>query len=436
MLRTNCRYNNRLYISTKRSSLDMKKDSRKTALMLSYVVPDLSGNGLAMRAGNFLEALLEEYTVTLVVISASASVHSENAIAYWNSKSVRIILSNTAPLLKKRITNFTLLTAVFNPKPKLMLSVVDDAVIHTAKDIANQDFDLVFVSRLRMIAALEVLRKKLSISTKKIAFDLDDIESIAHHRRTKVAGVKNLGRLMYFSDRIDAIKLRIAEATAYAKSDYVFVCSQHDKAILERRFNRRKIFVIPNIVRTRETFPFRESGPSINVLFVGSLDYLPNDDAVRWLINEIIPLYQLRLKNSQIKLTVVGKNPPAWMRSEAADGRFILHGDVNDVSPFYEFADIVLVPIRAGGGTRIKILEAFSLGRPVISTTVGAEGLLVTNGEHLVIADTAEQFAEKIGQFCVANDFLKKMVGNALNLVRYSYSYASFRKALYKSLCL
>lgn len=389
-----------------------------------------------MRAGNFLEALLEEYIVTLVVIATPTSVHSKNAITYWNSKSVRIILSNTAPLLKKKITNFSLLSGIFNPKPSLVRGVVDKTVLHTAKELANQNFDLVFASRLRMIAALEVLSKKLLISAKRIAFDLDDIESIAHCRRIKVAGVRNLGKLMYFSERIEAIKLRINESAAYAKSNYVFICSQHDKTILERRFGKRKIFAIPNIVRNRETFPLRKSGPSINVLFVGSLDYLPNDDAVRWITNEIMPLSQLNLKIPQIKLTVVGKNPPSWMKSEAADGKFTLHGDVDDVSPFYEFADIVLVPIRAGGGTRIKILEAFSFGRPVISTTVGAEGLLITSGEHLLIADTAEQFAEKIGQFCVAKDFLKTMVGNALDLVRNSYSYASFREALYKSLYL
>lgn len=241
---------------------------------------------------------------------------------------------------------------------------------------------------------------------------------------------------MYFFERIEAIKLRIAESSAYAKSNYVFICSQHHKTILERRFDKRKLFVIPNIVRSRETFPLRESGPSINLLFVGSLVYLPNDDAVRWITNEIMPLAQLSLKNKKIKLTVVGKNPPSCMKSEAAGGKLILHGDVDNVSPFYEFADIVLVPIRAGGGTRIKILEAFSFGRPVISTTVGAEGLLINNGQHLLIADTAEQFAEKIRQFCVAKDFLKTMVGNALDIVRNSYSYASFREDLYKSLQL
>lgn len=115
VLRINHRSDGRLRIPTKRNFMSMTATNRKTALMLCSVVPDLSGYGLAMRAGNFLEALLEEHTVTLVVIATSTSVHSKNAIAYWNSKSARMVLSGPVPLLKKQITNFSLLSGIFNP---------------------------------------------------------------------------------------------------------------------------------------------------------------------------------------------------------------------------------------------------------------------------------------------------------------------------------
>jgi glycosyltransferase involved in cell wall biosynthesis len=121
------------------------------------------------------------------------------------------------------------------------------------------------------------------------------------------------------------------------------------------------------------------------------LDYLPNEDAVLYFCNSILPL--IRKSNEQISLRVVGIQMPESIRKLSARPGVTIVGKVNDVAPEYERTRVMVVPLRAGSGTRIKILEAFSFGIPVVSTAVGAAGLDVTHEVQLLIADTPEEFA-------------------------------------------
>ena len=128
------------------------------------------------------------------------------------------------------------------------------------------------------------------------------------------------------------------------------------------------------------------------MLFVGTLGYGPNQDGIVWFCNEILP--RIRASSSRkVKLAIVGFNPPAEVKALESAGDIVVTGGVESVAPYYRESDIVIAPIRYGSGTRIKILEAMSHRRPVISTTLGAEGIEVTPGENIMIGDTPEAFA-------------------------------------------
>lgn len=155
---------------------------------------------------------------------------------------------------------------------------------------------------------------------------------------------------------------------------------------------RLAVAVIENGVDSRRLRPLAEASDGAEVLFVGTLGYAPNADAVLAFVEEIMPL--VRRAGLAVRLTVVGRRPPPAVRRLAARADVIVAGDVDDVTPFYQRARVVIVPLRAGGGTRLKILEAMALGRPVVSTTLGREGLEVVDGVHLLIADTPRAFAD------------------------------------------
>ena len=152
------------------------------------------------------------------------------------------------------------------------------------------------------------------------------------------------------------------------------------------------------------------STPDDSVVFTGSMDWLPNDDAVRYFINEILPL--IWQKNPDIKFYIVGKSPSGALQqlsksinlrldglttdSSGPLGCVILTGRVEDVRQYMSCAKVFVVPLRIGGGTRLKILEAMSFGIPVVSTSIGAEGIAYTNDKDIVIADEPQVFADAV----------------------------------------
>ncbi|MFQ5559895.1 MAG: glycosyltransferase [Nitrospinota bacterium] len=132
-----------------------------------------------------------------------------------------------------------------------------------------------------------------------------------------------------------------------------------------------------------------------SLLFCGSMDWLPNEDAIHFFIDEIFPL--LRDEEPRISLTVVGRNPSPGLKNKVnRHSEINLTGWVEDTRPYFKKSFLYIVPIRIGGGTRMKIFEAMAMGMVVISTSVGAEGLPVTDGENIFIEDDPVRFARRI----------------------------------------
>src|SRR5262249_40285487 len=131
------------------------------------------------------------------------------------------------------------------------------------------------------------------------------------------------------------------------------------------------------------------------IIFVGSMDWSPNEDAAVEFATHMLPRVRRRVPDA--RFTIVGRAPPARVKALArADGGVRVTGRVDDVRPFYEEAAVVVVPLRVGGGTRLKIFEAMAMERPVVSTTIGAEGLPVRDREDIVLADGIDAFADEV----------------------------------------
>ena len=186
------------------------------------------------------------------------------------------------------------------------------------------------------------------------------------------------------------------ERDACRRYDEVIAVSDDDRDAMRADYGLEAITAVPTGVDT-EFFTPSEAVERIasNVVFVGSMDWLPNEDAMTWFADEIWP--RVRSAVPDATLSVVGRRPGPAVRALAERGLGIqVTGRVDDVRPYLERAAVAVVPLRIGGGTRLKIYEAMAMARPTVSTTIGAEGLPLHDGEELHLADDAATFADRV----------------------------------------
>lgn len=191
-------------------------------------------------------------------------------------------------------------------------------------------------------------------------------------------------------------KMQRFESMICRRFDSVVAVSEEDREQIRQQYLVSNVFAVPTGVDTEF---FRPSGTvSIdphNIVFTGSMDWLPNEDAIRYFTDQILPLVKRSVPD--LTLTVVGRNPGASLiELSKRDPSIKVTGRVDDVRPYLERAAAFVVPLRIGGGTRLKIYEAMAMEKPIISTTIGAEGLPLTNDVELILADTVESFADSV----------------------------------------
>jgi polysaccharide biosynthesis protein PslH len=191
-------------------------------------------------------------------------------------------------------------------------------------------------------------------------------------------------------------KMRAFERESCRRFDAVITVSREDHEMIEREYEAANVYDVPTGVDV-EFFQSTGLGApdANNLVFTGSMDWLPNEDAIRYFTEQIMPLIRQRVPD--VTLTVVGRNPyPGLLELSKHDDSIVVTGRVDDVRPFMEKAAVYIVPLRIGGGTRLKIFEAMAMEKAVVSTSVGAEGLPVRNEEELILADTPEAFAGSV----------------------------------------
>jgi glycosyltransferase involved in cell wall biosynthesis len=209
---------------------------------------------------------------------------------------------------------------------------------------------------------------------------------LAHRRAVPVSSRRE--RAARLADGIDERRWRRLQQRIALNAAAVVVCSEIDRA----RFGAAKACVVPNVYRAPEPPATGHDPPAAggDLLFVGLLTYPPNTDAVRFLAREVLPRVRERVPDARAR--VVGRHDGVLADLESVPGLQLL-GPVDDLDPVLRAADVAVVPIRYGGGTRVKILEAFAYRIPVVSTVIGCEGLDVEPERELLVADDAPAFA-------------------------------------------
>lgn len=189
-------------------------------------------------------------------------------------------------------------------------------------------------------------------------------------------------------------KMRSAERRAWSKADVTVAVSESDRKTIASLTPRSRTASIATGVDTSFFKPgWRPERPH-RLVFTGSMDWYPNEDAVLYFGAQVLPL--IRAEVPDVTFTVVGRHPGPQLRANAEPMGFVLTGTVDDIRPYVDEAAVYVVPLRAGGGTRLKIFEALAMAKAVVSTTVGAEGLGLTHDRDVVIADDPRAFARAV----------------------------------------
>ncbi|MCA9131779.1 MAG: glycosyltransferase [Planctomycetales bacterium] len=206
----------------------------------------------------------------------------------------------------------------------------------------------------------------------------------------------------------EARQLRTAESVICRHMDRNLVCSEDDATTYRQFCPEGRYTVIPNGVDTNFFHPQPGPQEAHSLVFTGAMNYFPNEQAAQFFCREILP----RITADKKKVYFVGRQPTSAIRALHDGQRVIVTGEVADVRPYVQRSQVYIVPLQHGSGTRLKILEAMAMGKAVVSTPLGAEGIPVRHGQHLLLADSAEQFSRSVDEL-LANDRQREQLGAA-----------------------
>jgi len=368
-----------------------------------------------MRAGMVLQALTKRFEVHVLLVPLGSRIaHRTLPDQFAELRSRFMVVDDTSGVLAPRFRWGRVAADAGDV-------AVNSFVEETLRPWRHIRFDAVHIYRL----PLAPFARGFDGAVVKRFLDLDDIESITSDRLAKLYRQNNRTRSARSSHRYANVH-RLREERCLRNFDGVFVCSRDDALLLQKMY-RCAAFVLPNTVTLP---PAVHSGrhATLTLLFVGSMDYHPNEDAALQLADVVLPCIP-RSSHFGAQLLIVGNRPPDSVLALGSRRGITVTGAVDSVTPYYRQATLAVVPLRAGGGTRIKILEAAAHCVPVVSTPVGAEGLDVADGRELLIAHTPEEMADHCVRLWQDDGLRSRLVRNAYSWVTSKHTASALDRA-------
>ncbi len=310
-----------------------------------------------------------------------------------------------------------LVRGLLGPTPLNVLNYTSATVMAELERILQErSFDAIQIESMHLISYARRIRQ-IAPRTRVIC-DWHNIESEILARYAENSS--NLLRRWYA--RRTAVLSRGVEQQLLQLCHAHTVCSERERQMLHQRAPEARIEVVGNGVDV-EFFAANPApgGVRTDLVFMGRMDYHANIDAALFFARKIWPLIHAR--RPELRLVIVGAQPPVHILALRDQG-IVVTGTVDDVRPFYRTALAAVVPLRVGGGTRLKVLEAMAAGTPVVSTALGAEGLAVAPGQDILIADSAEAMADAVVALQAATPQWQQLVTNARRLVQTRYDWS------------
>lgn len=301
-------------------------------------------------------------------------------------------------------------------------------IAHLEESVQTIEADVLVCFRHYLASPALELRRRRGLSP--IVLDLDEVESST---RRSLAALQRSRGAVRAARRLErqARQLETLEKAQLPRFDQVWVSSEREAGLVPQGV-LDKTMIVPNATtaadspagdrelrRARPVLP--QERATARMLFVGNLHYLPNRDAAELLVGSVLPILKRAVARG-VELQIIGSGPASVLESLAVDDSVIVSGPLPSLDSAYAAADVAVVPLRAGGGTRIKLLEALAYGCPVVSTTIGAEGLGLVPGRHLLVADGPSEFAEACRQLLGDAAMARDLAAAGSGIVRDRFS--------------
>ena len=382
-------------------------------------------SGKRLRTLHLMLGLASRHHITYIARGNGDAVANEQARGYLADKGIdaRII---DAPVARKKGVGFyaRLLVNLFAGTPYSVTSHSSDAIRRAVHEFAAKNVvDLWQVEWSGYLYALRGLEKPLH--EMPIVMQAHNVDALIWQRYHEAE--RNVFKRMYIAEQWR--KFHRFEADAFRAVRRVVAVSAEDAALARRWYGVDNVDVVDNGVDVSYFCNVRPREGSRSILYLGALDWRPNLDALDLLLGEIFPNVHRRLPDA--RLVIVGRNPPPSLRRrvEALPG-VELHADVPDVRPFMESSAVMAVPLRIGGGSRLKILESLAAGLPVVSTRVGAEGLAIRPGQDYTLADTPVEMADRLVECLTSPAPYRRQAEQGRDIVASRYDWSTLADRL------
>lgn len=386
----------------------MAKSNRKI-LYLSQVFPYLDDGGGKIKTLNSLRALAKKFDVYAVFISEKNPTRNEiNYLKSLGIKKVKVffnqkILDSVKDDYPHLFKNFLMLNPhyVFQYTHKPAFSFIKNAIESFKPDVIHVDH----------INISQYLPKE-----KKCVWILEHHNLEFYLLWTRFLHSSKWSRKLYLL--IESTLTYLFETRSIKKFDYVFTISEQEKQRVKKFFKISSISAQPLVYPTSKLK--RNESKSKKILFIGSLGWPPNEDAVEWFINKMFPKIVKKVPSAE--LHVVGKNNQELVKRLPKHQQIFLHDYQKNLNPFLKSAHVFILPFRMGGGVRIKSLTALSAGIPIVSTKLGVEGLSMKKNLHYLEANSETGFANQVIKLLKSKNLRERMSKKQIEYLRQNHS--------------
>ena len=399
-------------------------------LWLSHLIPYPPKGGVLQRSYNLLREASKYHEIYIIAFNQGTLLGSMfHSIEEGKTLSREHLLGFCKtvdfveiPSEKSKYGKYSLaLKSLFTNTPYTVKWLQSKVMLEAISKLSAQyDFDLIHFDSISLVQYIEAVNRR-----KPLVLDHHNIESHMMLRRSRQES--NIVKKLYYLQ--EGYKLLNYEKKVCSLFDLHITCSALDSERLRLIDPSLNIDEVPNGVDVHYFKEDREESDAHRLVFDGGLNWYPNKDAMLFFARDIWPKLTTRLPS--ITMDVIGKNPPDELVSLSKnDNNFHVHGFVDDVRPYISRAGIYVCPIRDGGGTKLKLLDAFSMSKAVVAHPAACEGLDVIDGSHVLLAKNSDEFVEKIMQL-ISNNELRLSLGQAARqLVANNYSFHEIGKKL------
>ncbi|MBS4206710.1 glycosyltransferase [Bacillus sp. FJAT-50079] len=357
----------------------------KKILFLTNLIPYPLDNGGKIKSHNIIKALSQKYDIDLMCFSNNESDKKYAQKMLGIVKNIHVIPKTLirSTSFKNFIKDYS--KSLFSLYPYSINKYYDNRFKEElVRKLTKDDYEFVYVDHLPMMVYFKYIKNH------KVILDQHNVESLIFKRM--IINDNNIFKKILGS--IEYIKLLNFEKKSILQSNHVICLSEDDKKVLSSfGLSNEKVSVLPIHIDLEKNYNYKVSKDGkINLLFLGSMSWYPNQHGIKWFMENVWP----KLKDKNFNIYIVGSNPPEVIKKYQNDKNVFVTGYVDDVDMYIEKCDVSIVPLFVGSGQRVKIIESFGKKIPVISTAIGAEGIKYSDREDIMIADNKEEFIAEI----------------------------------------